>query len=203
MSNFLNNPNSEAGLHAEKMCAIHLANLFQENNVPAIVVHSICSDDQYHEAPGLICWKDSVARNSQLGDIRIYKKDENGRPIQNACVCIDVKYSKDWEFGSITFKKRSESPKQDAMLHLFGWVGRGVSDQFWYLSYGKSAKILIPLINVRAFVYSCTEEEMLKICKKTKYDGVDSWYFSLGEVKSHLIPLDEWALTYVRGIIEH
>lgn len=197
-------PLSDAGFLAEKAAAEYLAKLFDLEKMSFSIVHSICSKEQAHLTPGVICWIDTPSKNSQYGDLRIYKRDIHGRPVLAPYACIDVKFSRDWDHGSVTFKKRSESPRSDAIAHLRDWVGGDVDEHlWWYLSCTESRDEMISLADVRRFVAESSEDEMKGICRLGKFDNGDSWYFSLGDVTvDHELPsLQTWAREFLPGAI--
>lgn len=199
MSKLIESADGIAGLQAEDHVLEYLSNRFIREERDWILVHSICSSSAgLHSAKKLknvITWVETPKKNSQLGDIRIAAMDQHGRPIRDRCVYVDVKYSKRWDYASITFRRTGSSAKRDAIAHLCNFVGSGISPfDFWYLTLGNKGTSLVSLHDVRSFVNSATEEEMLEICKPGKYNDVDTWYMSFESIidSSDAYDLETW-----------
>lgn len=186
------NPFREVGFQEEYLMVEELSNLFYKTDRDYLIIHSICSDENYKPMHNVLTWVETPLKNAQLGDIRIARKDMNGRPMRDYCVYIDVKYSRDWPYSSISFKKRSGNVKQDAISHICNFVGNGVTDDFGYLSIGKAGKFMFALTDVQDFIRSHSKEELERICKSGKWDGEESWFLPLGHPGIEYYELSTW-----------
>ena len=193
-----NTEDTIAGLQAEDHILEYLAKRFMREERDWILVHSVCSNSPILESSKLknvLTWVETPKKNAQLGDIRIARKDYHGRPMREYCVYVDVKYSKKWDYASVTFRSTGENPKRDAIAHICNFIGQGVSPfDFWYFTLGSRGTYIIDLFDVQGYVMGASEEEMLSICKKGKYKGVDTWYMSFEKVidKNVTYDIDTW-----------
>lgn len=200
MTQLSKNPNSAAGLEAESRVLKVLSEWIEREKRDWILVHSVCSNqvDLHVDAPNVITWIESPKRNSQLGDIRIFKQDEHGRPLHDKFVCIDVKYSSRWDYSSITFRRTGDDPKADAVRHICNFVGSGMSStDFWYLTIGKNGTYIFTLEDVRNFIRSSSKAEFLEMCQPGKYDEV-TWYMSFEPIIDSIIAyenIENWLKT--------
>lgn len=199
MSDLSINPDSQAGLQAEDHILEYLAKRFDREERDWVLIHSVCSNsdslDSVKRLPNVLTWIETPKKNAQLGDIRIASRDVHGRPVRDYCVYVDVKYSKRWDYASITFRRTGESAKKDAIAHLCNFIGKDVSPfDFWYLTLGNRGTYIVSLFDVQGFIQGASEEKMLEICKPGKYNNVDTWYMSFEEIikHNHTYDLEIW-----------
>lgn len=178
MSNLSANPLSMVGLQAEDHVVEHFDKFITARELDWKVIHSVVDGTSYdYHTSNTITWVEDPFKNAQMGDIRIFACDSHGRPIEGRGVYIDVKYSRDWKYASISFPKKSDSPKRDAVSHLCGFIGKSIENDFWYMSAGSAGCIFFNLRDVQKFIQSASEEKMLDMCMSGKYN--DSWFLSL------------------------
>lgn len=197
MSSYLNTMDSLSGIQAEDSILEYLAKRFKKEGRTWVLVHSVCSDEIGGRAklPNVITWIESAKKNSQLGDIRIFNGDIHGRPLRDKCVYVDVKYSKKWDYASVTFRRTGTDAKSDAIRHLCGFVGSGISpDDFWYLALGKKGTYIFTLRDVQNFIKNTSEEELNEICQLGKFNDVDTWFMPFDRIVSTCMTydLDTW-----------
>lgn len=186
------NPFRDVGFQEEYFMVEYLSKLFNRTERDYVIIHSVCSDQQYKPFNNVLTWVESPMKNAQLGDIRIARKDMNGRPMRDYCVYIDVKYSRDWGYSSISFRKKTGNVKQDAISHICNFVGNGVANDFWYLSIGGAGRHMFALTDVQDFIRSSSEEKLAQICKSGKWDGEESWFLPLGDCSLESFELSTW-----------
>jgi hypothetical protein len=184
-NSFANTLDSLTGIQAEDHILEYLAKRFTRENRKWALVHSVCSDEIINRVklPNVVTWIESTKKNSQLGDIRIYRADQFGRMMRGPVVYVDIKYSKKWDYSSVTFKKTGENPKADSIRHLCGFVGKGIDpSDFWYLTMGKRGTYILTLEDVQTFVKSASEEEMIEICQEGKFNDTETWFMSFERI---------------------
>ena len=189
------NPFANDGLKAEDRMVEYFDKLIEERSLNWKIVHSVISGTTYkYDTLHTITWVESAKDNGQKGDIRIYSCDEHGRPLADKEVYIDVKYSKNWGYASVSFPAKSSSVKRDAVNHLCNFVGYGVSRDFWYMSIGSNGTVMFNLLDVQKFIRACQEEELQEMCKTSKYNGSTAWFLSFEHLVEHMssIDLDTW-----------
>ena len=131
----------------------------------------------------VITWIETPKQNAQRGDIRIASVDTHGRPVFGECVFVDVKYSKRWDYASVSFRRTGTSAKSDAVRHFVEFIGTDVSPyDFWFLTIGNRGSYLVNLYDVRKFVEEAREEVLNEICSPGQYNEVDTWYMSFEKI---------------------
>lgn len=192
-SHFNANPDSKFGFDTESDICERMYERLKRDYPNLYLVHSLCSNKDVHSNGVDCCVVETPTENAKHGDIRIYKIDDKGRPLFSDFICIDVKSSRKWFSGSITFKKLSSDPKMDAIKHICDFIGTDVEDTFWYMSIGRNyIPYMIPLKTVKTFFRTRSTEDLLKICKVGKYDNGESWYMSLGYIPGEHKKYEEW-----------
>ena len=185
MNTLSSNPDSVAGLQAEYDILEYLAKRFEREDRNWLLVHSVCSEPpSYREKlNNVMTWIESPKLNAQNGDIRIASRDMHGRPKRESCVYVDVKYSKRWDYASLTFRRTSVSAKQDAIRHFIDFVGEGIASfDFWFLTIGNRGTYLINLFDLQKFINDTPNEIMNEICSPGQYNDVDTWYMSFEKI---------------------
>lgn len=188
------NPLRDAGFQEEFFEVERLSKLFYETERDYPIIHSICSDQHYKPMHNVLTWVETPLKNAMLGDIRIARKDMNGRPMREYCVYIDVKYSRDWPCASISFRKYSDSPREDALRHICDLVGRDVKNDFWYMSIGTSGRRMFALTDIQDYIRNPANEEKLReVCKHGKWDnGQETWFMPLDKINVPSMSFPEW-----------
>lgn len=196
----LSSPNANAALEIEDEMVKRFSEYIIENKLDWIVIHSVVGESK-SPLPHVIVWNESAMKNAQLGDFRIAKCDIHGRPQREPMVYVDVKYSRDYDYASISFPNRYNDPKRDAVEHLCNFIGLGVKDDFWYMSCGCRGVVMIPLTEVQRFIKDAQPEVMMEVCKPGKYNGRPSWFMSLGPVAERFCANDRatWIREYLEG----
>lgn len=194
----LSSPNAKSALEIEDEMVKRFSEYIEENRLDWIVIHSVVGENKA-PLPHVIVWNESAMMNAQLGDFRIAKCDVHGRPQRENMVYVDVKYSRDYDYASISFPNRYGDPKRDAIEHLCNFIGQGVKDDFWYMSCGCKGIIMISLSEVQSFIKDARPEVMREICKPGKYNGRPSWFMSLGPVavRFYACDRDAWIREYL------
>lgn len=201
MSSLLENSDSIAGFQAEDSVLESLAKRALREERDWKFIHSICPGTPCRKIllPNVVIWNESSAENARHGDIRIARTDIHGRPLRDYCVYIDVKNTSRHEYASLTFKRTGESAKRDAIQYLCGFIGDGVPDtDFWYMTFGGRGDYVICLKDVRDFIQSTSEEELLLICKKSERqeNGTTKkmWYMSFEKPleRCHSYDMETW-----------
>ena len=194
----LTSPFAQAGLEIEDTMVEHFSKYIEESSLPWVVIHSVVGESK-KPLPHVIVWNESAMKNAQLGDFRIARCDVYNRPQRDYMVYVDVKYSRNYGYASVSFPNRYNDPKRDAIEHLCNFIGRGVAHDFWYMSCGSKGTIMIPLESVRSFVRSAPPEAMKEICKPGKYNGRETWFLSFEPIveRFHTYDLTTWIDEYL------
>lgn len=195
----LSSPNAKSALEIEDEMVKRFSEYIEENRLDWIVIHSVVGENKA-PLPHVIVWNESAMMNAQLGDFRIAKCDVHGRPQRENMVYVDVKYSRDYDYASISFPNRYGDPKRDAIEHLCKFIGQGVKDDFWYMSCGCNGVVMIPLVYVQEFIRNAHPEVIREVCKHGKYNGRPSWFMSLEPVVKRYAHHDRasWIREYLR-----
>jgi hypothetical protein len=194
------NPYATAGFQAEDHMVEYFDRMIEANGLNWKVIHSVISGTSYkYETLHTITWIESAKENAELGDIRIVDCDTHGRPVDGRSVYIDVKYSKKWNYASVSFPAKTGSIKRDAVNHLCNFIGKGIAHDFWYMSIASKGTIMFNLPDVQAFVRSKTEEELRELCTESKYNGSPAWFLSFEKMVNHM---PTWDLqTWIEDIL--
>lgn len=195
----LSSPNAKPALEIEDEMVKRFSEYIEKNGLNWIVVHSVVGENKA-PLPYVVLWNESAMKNAQLGDFRIAKCDVHGRPQREGMVYVDVKYSRDYDYASVSFPNRYNDPKRDAIEHLCNFIGQGVKDDFWYMSCGCNGIIMIALTDVQRFIRDAQPSLMREVCKPGKYNGRPSWFMSFEPIIKifHAYYGDSWIGEYLR-----
>lgn len=195
----LSSPNAKPALEIEDEMVKRFSEYIEENRLDWIVIHSVVGENKA-PLPHVVLWNESAMKNAQLGDFRVAKCDIHGRPQREEMVYVDVKYSRDYDYASVSFPNRYNDPKRDAIEHLCNFIGQGVKDDFWYMSCGCKGIVMIPLTEVQSFIKNAPQEVIREVCKPGKYNGRPSWFMSLEPIikRFHAYYRDSWISDYLR-----
>ena len=185
----LSSPKAKAGFEIEDEMVKYFSDYIENNGLDWIVIHSVVGETK-DPLPHVVLWNETAMKNAQLGDFRIARCDIHCRPQREYMVYVDVKYSENYGYASVSFPNRYDDPKRDAIEHLCNFIGRGVKDDFWYMSCGCKGIIMISLTEVQRFVRNAPPEVMREVCKPGKYNGRPSWFMSLEPVVNRFFTYD-------------